>query len=525
MVIVVGNNKTGREGALRCSNCRKRKSKVSNLYSKFNYQCVFTAPDIPCQSCRARGMSDCIKQWGPKREEILGRQLPTAIDGVIDPEDVPLLQFAYSDHFLGMAGNLVGGVLRKFAGLFRPSMSSESLRQATLAWASAFVSSAPSAYTLMVDNSISAGRALASKNSNTIDEADLYASFLLCILSCAYSDSKQFAVHLNGFVAIMMLLKKKNWQQGEPENLPESSHLSLFLPLARDSILEMSRRVHDTNTLIIKFLYMSGHLIRPASFHQRARYHHEFCRNDPFQYRSFTDSVWHHYTALRRCFRDTLFLQVEGGVTSEFVRSLVSEIEIDLLSQKELVDHLSMETQILGANIQSGSYELLRFSLALYQLCRLLILLLNAATLKQGVALSEAVASAKSLLHHIQCRWLAPGNCGFLINQSIGTGTTIIIRMLCICGLILNPKNDPEGSRLSLYLLTSHPASKLIICKLEKTEEALLIIKTMNTHYAELELMIKKQHPYETPEIIALTIEQGSEKYLAFIQQSLERIP
>ncbi len=59
--------------------------------------------------------------------------------------------------------------------------------------------------------------------------------------------------------------------------------------------------------------------------------------------------------------------------------------------------------------------------------------------------------------------------------------------------------------------------------KIEKTQEVLLIIKTMRTYYSELEIMIRTHHPYETPEIISCPIQQGFEGYLDFIQQSLER--
>jgi periplasmic divalent cation tolerance protein len=58
--------------------------------------------------------------------------------------------------------------------------------------------------------------------------------------------------------------------------------------------------------------------------------------------------------------------------------------------------------------------------------------------------------------------------------------------------------------------------------KLEKTDEAMLIIKTMQTHYLALEVMIQKHHPYEIPEIISVSIKEGQRDYLAFIQKALE---
>jgi periplasmic divalent cation tolerance protein len=50
--------------------------------------------------------------------------------------------------------------------------------------------------------------------------------------------------------------------------------------------------------------------------------------------------------------------------------------------------------------------------------------------------------------------------------------------------------------------------------------EGLMIIKTTQAHYAELEGVIIEQHPYELPEVIAVPIERGFERYLAWIDES-----
>jgi periplasmic divalent cation tolerance protein len=57
--------------------------------------------------------------------------------------------------------------------------------------------------------------------------------------------------------------------------------------------------------------------------------------------------------------------------------------------------------------------------------------------------------------------------------------------------------------------------------KIENIEETLLIIKTSRLRYAELEMMIRSQHPYTVPEIISLDIQQGFADYLAFMEQNL----
>ena len=48
-------------------------------------------------------------------------------------------------------------------------------------------------------------------------------------------------------------------------------------------------------------------------------------------------------------------------------------------------------------------------------------------------------------------------------------------------------------------------------------QELLLIIKAKKTHYNEIEDVIKKLHTYQVPEIIALSIVDGSKNYLQWI--------
>lgn len=48
--------------------------------------------------------------------------------------------------------------------------------------------------------------------------------------------------------------------------------------------------------------------------------------------------------------------------------------------------------------------------------------------------------------------------------------------------------------------------------------EILLLIKTQHKHYPVVEALIVANHPYETPEIIQLPIEQGLPSYLQWIR-------
>ena len=53
--------------------------------------------------------------------------------------------------------------------------------------------------------------------------------------------------------------------------------------------------------------------------------------------------------------------------------------------------------------------------------------------------------------------------------------------------------------------------------KVETTSEWLCLIKTCQSLFDKVEAVIKKLHPYETPEIIAVPIVKGSKEYLAWL--------
>lgn len=58
--------------------------------------------------------------------------------------------------------------------------------------------------------------------------------------------------------------------------------------------------------------------------------------------------------------------------------------------------------------------------------------------------------------------------------------------------------------------------------KIENEEEWLCIIKSKRSLYNELEKAIKEIHPYETPEIIAIPVIEGSKEYLDWIANEIK---
>ena len=58
--------------------------------------------------------------------------------------------------------------------------------------------------------------------------------------------------------------------------------------------------------------------------------------------------------------------------------------------------------------------------------------------------------------------------------------------------------------------------------KIESATEILLVIKTTRARLASLQRLILREHPYDTPEFLALPVCCGNERYLKWIQSSCE---
>lgn len=57
----------------------------------------------------------------------------------------------------------------------------------------------------------------------------------------------------------------------------------------------------------------------------------------------------------------------------------------------------------------------------------------------------------------------------------------------------------------------------------QEDREVLLIIKTLTDALPALQQRLRELHPYEVPEVIALPIEGGSERYLSWLADSVRR--
>jgi len=57
--------------------------------------------------------------------------------------------------------------------------------------------------------------------------------------------------------------------------------------------------------------------------------------------------------------------------------------------------------------------------------------------------------------------------------------------------------------------------------EIEKATEWLCVIKTRKDLYEKIEMAIRHNHPYETPEVLAVPVLEGSKSYLSWLDREL----
>ena len=97
--------------------------------------------------------------------------------------------------------------------------------------------------------------------------------------------------------------------------------------------------------------------------------------------------------------------------------------------------------------------------------------------------------------------------------------------------ILITAKNRQEAKKIARGLLEA----RLIACanimdgvestfwwqgKIDTSKEVLLVLKTRKTLFKKILALVKSLHSYQTPEIIALPIVQGSEDYLKWVNLS-----
>jgi periplasmic divalent cation tolerance protein len=96
--------------------------------------------------------------------------------------------------------------------------------------------------------------------------------------------------------------------------------------------------------------------------------------------------------------------------------------------------------------------------------------------------------------------------------------------VLCTAG------SEEEAGRVARHLVEQRLAACVNVIpsvrsiyrwqgKVEEATEWLLLIKSRRERLAEIEAGIRQVHSYEVPEVVALPIEGGAAKYLAWLRE------
>jgi hypothetical protein len=375
----------------------------------------------------------------------------TPIVEVIDPQDLPILQYAYSDHFSGW-DLTIHRVFIKFAVTFQPAIQKLSLRQAMLAYTSAFAPN--SSYARMEHYSSLACQQLMRKSPSTFDEADLFAAFLLTMLSCLYQDASNFLLHLFGFSAIMADLVK----QGRERYI----HCRVFWLLARDLILEKSRRVPGVNDKILKFCQITRPLIGQHRVVDRARYRKElFGPGRP--YVPVMLSIWNSYCLLRRCLWHAVTKHLGERINSDaMIHSTLAEVKVDNDGKGE-----EIEAEFNYKTLQSDRDRTVGARL-LYRACKLIIAILEDESIFEGQSPQAIVSEATALMNFIDTARLVPSSAELYTMQS--TVAQRMVRMYLpriICLISFGLGNTIDEERISKSGDTDSVAPKWMIFALE----------------------------------------------------------
>jgi periplasmic divalent cation tolerance protein len=94
-------------------------------------------------------------------------------------------------------------------------------------------------------------------------------------------------------------------------------------------------------------------------------------------------------------------------------------------------------------------------------------------------------------------------------------------------------EKQEDGARLAALLVERELAACVQILPpvvsiyrwqgaIERANEVLILIKTTRAAYPLLETTIKENHPYQTPEIVALPVEAGLNDYLNWLAASVK---
>src|SRR5262249_3268404 len=100
--------------------------------------------------------------------------------------------------------------------------------------------------------------------------------------------------------------------------------------------------------------------------------------------------------------------------------------------------------------------------------------------------------------------------------------------------VLMTAASKEEATRLAGMLVSAHLAASVQILPdaesvyrwkgtIGRASEGFLLAKTVRSKFAALEREVRQLHSYETPEIIAVPIIEGSVPYLEWLTRSVDR--
>ena len=157
---------------------------------------------MPCEFCRTRKISKaCLKVPGPKKAALApSRQIPTAIDAVIESQHIPLLQWLYSNSSL-LALSLVA---KSIASQVGPSLPSPALRHAILAYSAFQLNHSDISHSHLCESRRFLIRKV--RNLSTIDDTDFFAALFLTFVAFNSSSTSETLIHAAGCRSIFQRL-------------------------------------------------------------------------------------------------------------------------------------------------------------------------------------------------------------------------------------------------------------------------------------------------------------------------------
>ena len=132
--------------------------------------------------------------------------LPTPDDAIVEPQDGTLFQYVYSEEYYDLQGKwTVLQLLRKFRAGYGGTIPCPSLRHAILALGADDIP-LTGYRAKKFEHKQKAFRALMSKTTETVDDGDLFATFILLIISNHGPTHNEETIHRDGLLSILNIL-------------------------------------------------------------------------------------------------------------------------------------------------------------------------------------------------------------------------------------------------------------------------------------------------------------------------------